>query len=260
MKLHDFLDMMERIAPKSYAMEGDNVGLLVGTDREEIKKVLVALDCTVEVAKEAVEKDVDLVLCHHPLFFHPVSCFRPDNVDTAAAYILARHGIGMFAAHTNLDAAPGGVNDVLSQLLQLQQVEPLQPDNLGRIGYLSKPVRLGELIEICNDVFGCKSRFCGNVNQHVHKVAVIGGSGGGDIYDVFKAGADVFITGEAEYSQGIEADAVGLKVIACGHYETEVIILKPLILRLQMEENDVQYSVTQNQYAALCSYFGGNDE
>ncbi|MDD3400945.1 MAG: Nif3-like dinuclear metal center hexameric protein [Eubacteriales bacterium] len=260
MKIKDFCELMEEIAPRTLAMEGDNVGLLVGTDRDDIKKVLVALDCTVEIAKEAVAWGADLVLTHHPLFFHPIQRFGPDYVDSAAAYILARNGIGMFAAHTNLDAAAGGVNDVLASLLGLSNVVPLEPDKLGRIGELGSPVTLGELIERCEAALHCKCRFCGNICEHVCKVAVIGGSGGGDIFEAWKNGADAFVTGEAKYGQGIEADVLGLKVITCGHYETESVVLNPLISRLQNEKNDVEYRIAKSKYAALCSYFGGEHE
>ncbi len=260
MKLIDFLDMMERIAPRALAMEGDNVGLLVGTDRKEIKCVLVALDCTPAVAREAVEIGADLVLTHHPLFYHSIKRFGPEYVDSAAAYILARNGIGMYAAHTNLDSVFGGVNDVLANLLGLINVYPLEPDGLGRVGELPKPVSLGALIDKCQEVMHCSCRFCGDLNASVLKVAVMGGSGGGDIYEAFKSGAEVFVTGEATYSQGIDADTLGLKLITCGHYESERIVLNPLISRLQNEKNDVQYRLTKNECAALSSYFGGNDE
>ncbi|MDO4543268.1 MAG: Nif3-like dinuclear metal center hexameric protein [Clostridia bacterium] len=260
MKLYDFLDMMERIVPKAYAMEGDNVGLLVGTDREEIKKVLVALDCTVDVAREAVQTGADLVLCHHPLFFRPVSFFRPDNADTAAPYILARNGIAMFAAHTNLDAVHGGVNDVLAERVGLKEVSPLEPDKLGRIGYAEAGCTLKQLIERCERELGCNCRYCGDLDAAVNRVAVIGGSGGSDVFAAWKAGADTFITGEAKYGQGIEANTLGLKLIVCGHYETEAIVMESLISRLQMEKNEVQYYPSRNIKVALKCYGGGEDE
>lgn len=256
MNINDFLNMMEAVAPKHYAYEHDNVGYLISTESTDIKKVLVALDCTVEVANEAVEWGADLVLTHHPLFFRPVSAFRSDSADTASAYILARHGIGLFSAHTNLDACPGGVNDCLADVLGLQNVVPLEPQLLGRVGALPNAMKLWELIELCNARLQCQSRYSGNLDSVVKTVALIGGRGGEDYMDVIRAGADVFITGEAKYSQAKDCSTLGLSVITCGHWETERIVLEPLIERLQKENNDVQYKLTNCGCAALDSYLG----
>lgn len=255
MKLNEFLAMMESVAPKSLAYDGDNVGLLVGTDKTEIHKVAVALDCTVEVANEATRLGCDLVLTHHPLFFNPVQYFRPDMPATAAAYILARNGIGMFAAHTNLDAAKGGVNDVLAELIGLTNVDKLSPENLGRMGEFEDEMKLSELIALCEDRLHSKARFCGDLNAVIKTAAVIGGSGGGDLWEAYKSQVDAFITGEVKYSQGLDADTLGMNVIVLGHYETESIVLKPLIARLQKLSDDVQYNVIYPKQHSL-SCFG----
>ena len=149
MKLNAFCEMMESIAPKELSLSFDNVGLLIGPDHDEIKKVLVALDLTVPVAQEAIDGGYDLVLTHHPIFWDPVRSILPDCSETAAAYLLIRHGIGHFAAHTNLDACTGGVNDVLAGLLSLENVRPLPPENLGRIGTLSATISFGSF-PICS--------------------------------------------------------------------------------------------------------------
>ena len=107
MKLAEFLLAMEHIAPKELAMDFDNVGLLIGTKRTEIKRVLLALDCTTATAQEAIDWGADLLLTHHPLFLSGIKRILPDDPATAGAYLLLRNGIAHFAAHTNLDAAPG---------------------------------------------------------------------------------------------------------------------------------------------------------
>ena len=85
MKLTDFTAAMERIAPREFALEYDNPGLLVEPDHGEISRVLVALDCTKAVAKEAAEWGADLVLTHHPLFFHLVQRMAYSDPATAGA-------------------------------------------------------------------------------------------------------------------------------------------------------------------------------
>ena len=260
MKMQDFVSMMERIAPPALAFEWDRIGLLIGTDHAEIKKVLVALDLTVPVAEEAIEKGCDLVLTHHPIFMEPVTGVYPDRYATAAAYRLIRHGIGMYAAHTNLDAAIGGVNDALAAQLDLENVRPLPPENLGRIGTLCKPLPFSAFIDRCETALGTKARIVGNPQDLISTVAVIGGAGGGDVACVSDAGCDAFVTGEMKHHQALEAAYLGLHCCVLGHYETESIVLKPLITRLQQEKNDVQYLLTQSGGAPLPCPEGGTHE
>lgn len=258
MKLQAFCKLMEQIAPKEYACDWDNVGLLIGTDREEIRKVLVSLDLTVPVAEEAISGDYDLVLTHHPIFLDPIQRIDPSVFETAAAYRLMRHGIGMFAAHTNLDAAPGGVNDALAEVLGLKDVCPLPPENLGRIGKCSEPIPFESFIKQCESALKTKSRVVGDPNDTVFTVAVIGGSGGSDVKAAYESGCDVLVTGEMKHHQALEAAYFGLHCCVLGHYETENIVLKPLINRLQEASFDVQYHLTQSGKAPLPCPQGGN--
>ena len=244
MQLKDFISEMERIAPPELAMDFDNVGLLVSPEPEEITRVLVALDCTVPVAEEAVKVGAQLVLTHHPVLFGGTKRFLKDDPETAAIYRLVRNGIGLYAAHTNLDAAIGGVNDALAACLNLADVRPLPPDDLGRIGKLEYPMPLRELAARMESALSCTALATGDADRIVETVALVGGSGGSDVSAAAMAGADVFVTGECKHHQALEAMARGIAVLTCGHYETERIVLHPLIDRLQTVGNDVQYTVT----------------
>lgn len=258
MNLQSFCDMMERIAPKAYAMEGDRIGLLIGTERKEIRRVLVALDLTAPVAREAIDGDFDLVLTHHPIFWEPVTSMDPYRYETAAAFQLIRHNIGMFAAHTNLDAAPGGVNDSLAALLGLVRVRPLPPENLGRIGELPKPMRFSKFVVLCESRLHAAAHTVGNHNDTVQTIGMIGGAGGGEIAIAKAANCDVFVTGEMKHHEALEAEYLGMHCCVLGHYETENIVLAPLINRLQKEKSDVQYKLTQSGKAPMPCPQGGN--
>lgn len=253
MKLVDFIAVMERIAPPSLAMDGDNVGLLIGTDRTEIKKVLLALDCTPDTAREAVEWGADLLLTHHPIFFNGVKHIRPDDPETGAPYLLLRNGIAHYAAHTNLDAAPGGVNDALAQTLGLSDVQPLPPDGLGRIGTRSAdtPDTLGAYAAFVANTLGAAVRMSGASDALVSRIALVGGAGGDMARQAYHAGADLFITGEVKHHQALDSRFLGLNVLEAGHYETEKIVLSPLIRHLQELTNDVQYKVTLSESPCL---------
>ncbi len=243
--------MLSNAAPPHLALEFDNVGLLIGTNRQDIKKVLVALDCTVDTAREAIDFGADLLLTHHPIFFDPVNRILPDAPQTAAAYMLIQAGIAHFAAHTNLDAAQGGVNDCLAKRLGLEEVSELPPEGLGRIGSLKKPTTLSEFAILVKQNLSTAVRICGKDNSLLHRVAVIGGSGGSELQNAFDAGADVLVTGEIKHSQALTAKYLNLNIIEAGHYETERVVLLPLIDRLQSWSDDVQYKLTLSETSCL---------
>ena len=251
MELSKFCACMDQIAPRTLALDFDNVGLLVEPDHTEIKKVLLALDCTTITAQEAVDLGVDLLVTHHPQFFHGVKSIGFSSPITGAAALLLRHGIGHFAAHTNLDAAEGGVNDTLADLLNLCDVAPIPPENIGRVGDLPEPMKLSKLVETCNRLLHSRAAYTGDPERLVSRVAVLGGAGGGDIEYAQEAGAEAYITGEAKHNQILEAKERDIALILCGHYETEQVVLKSLQDRLQILAPDVQYTITLREKAPL---------
>ena len=244
MKLNEWLAVMERIAPRELAMEFDNAGLLVEPDLDEIQNVLVALDCTKEVAEEAALSGADLVLTHHPLFFHPVQHMAYSDPATAAACLLLRNGIGLFAAHTNLDAARGGVNDTLCELFGIRDTIPFD-EGTGRVGTLKEPETLESFAGRVESLLGANIRFSGRKDAQVRRVAVMGGSGGSAVLPAAAEKADVLLTGEIKHSDAIDAMTLGLNLVVAGHYETERVVLEPLIKRLQNECFAVQYQLSR---------------
>ncbi len=252
MELEALLPVLGRIAPPQLAEEWDNVGLLIEPEASEITRILVALDCTVEVAKEAREIGAQLVLTHHPLFFKPVRRILHSDPDTAAAYALVRNGIGLYAMHTNLDCAIGGVNDALASALGLADVRPLllpelplgeETQGLGRIGILKEQTTLGAFARQVGIDLDAAVRMGGEKDRPVRRVAVVGGSGGNYIKEAKAANADVLVTGEIRHHQALEALSLGLGIIEAGHYETECVVLSPLITGLQAALNEIQYKV-----------------
>jgi dinuclear metal center YbgI/SA1388 family protein len=119
------LEALERIAPRRLAMPGDRIGLQVGTRRKEVKRGLVSLDRSKDAAQFAISEAADVWVCHHPLIWDPLRSVLPEDHAGGVAYDLIQAGIAFIAAHTNWDAAPGGVNDALAERLELQNVEPL---------------------------------------------------------------------------------------------------------------------------------------
>ena len=243
MILQDWIGKMEQIAPPELALSFDNPGLLISPEQKDIQKVLVAMDCTVDVAEEAIAWGADLVLTHHPKFFGGVKHILDDDPETKSVYRLLRHDIGLYAAHTNLDAAEGGVNDALMETLGVTDVRLLPEDNLGRIGTLSVPMPLQAFSALVAEKFHTCAHTVGDPERMIRTVACVGGSGFEDYYAARACGADVFVTGECKHHEALAAKDLGMPLIVAGHHETECVVLPKLIARLQSETNDVQYKL-----------------
>jgi dinuclear metal center YbgI/SA1388 family protein len=125
-KCQRILSIIEDIAPRRWAEEWDNVGLLIGSMDQDINRVMVTLDINEKVVEEAVEAGVDLIVSHHPIILKPISNIRWDMSQGRMIHSLIKHGICVYACHTNLDVAPGGVNDQLVKILGLEKVEMLE--------------------------------------------------------------------------------------------------------------------------------------
>ena len=119
------IQYFEEFSPKSYAVEGDKVGLQIGTLNKKVRKIMIALDVIEPVVDEAVEQGVDLILAHHPIIFKPIKSLRTDQVYGRTIEKLIKHDITVYAAHTNLDVTPGGVNDLMAEALGLENCEVL---------------------------------------------------------------------------------------------------------------------------------------
>lgn len=124
-KCQTVINAMERLAPRYLAEEWDNVGLLVGSGQREVNRILTCLDVTEEVADRAVAGKVDMIIAHHPLIFRPLKNIATDTQLGRILQKLLAADIAVYAAHTNLDTAVGGTNDLLAELLELQEVKPL---------------------------------------------------------------------------------------------------------------------------------------
>lgn len=124
---HEIIQLFEQFSPKGYAMEGDKVGLQIGRLNKPIQNVMIALDVLEEVVDEAIEKNVQLIIAHHPIIYRPLQKIVTDTPAGSIIEKLIKHDIAVYAAHTNLDVANGGVNDLLAEALGLSNTEVLVP-------------------------------------------------------------------------------------------------------------------------------------
>ncbi len=233
----DILNFVQTLAPAYMAESWDNVGLLCGRKDRQVKTVLVALDPFRNVVQAAVEMGADLILTHHPLIFREPMMAVNDDTETGRNLLtLMEHGIAAINAHTNLDLAPGGVNDCLAQALGLSDVRILNPAGTDAQGQPYGLIRMGLVEE------QPLSAFLGSVKENLHcqglryapggrpvrKVAVGGGSCSDCLYEVAAAGCDTFVTADVKYNGFRNAHDLGVNLIDAGHFHTE----NPVIPRL----------------------------
>lgn len=251
----DVFNVLEKWAPLSLAYEWDNVGLQVGSKVHNTKKIMVTLDVTDSVVDEAIENDVNLIIAHHPLFFSKLSNINFESFKGKVIKKLIQNNISVYAAHTNLDIANGGINDILSKALNLQSTQHLvdiPSENadygIGKVGNLKETVTLSTLCEQVKTVFNMEQvRVIGNLSSSVKKVAVLGGSGEKFINDAIRHEADVLITGDVTYHHGQDGLEMGLAIIDAGHY-IESNFIKPtkdyLVKNLEKSNLEIIESTT----------------
>jgi dinuclear metal center YbgI/SA1388 family protein len=125
MTVKEISQVLEVWAPKELAWERDNVGLQIGDEKRRVKKILLSLDCSKRVIEEAKKKEIDLIICHHPLFFHPLKSVQKQTRTGAMVVELAKREIAVYSAHTNLDVTTNGVSVALAETIGLQNINVL---------------------------------------------------------------------------------------------------------------------------------------
>jgi dinuclear metal center YbgI/SA1388 family protein len=125
MKLREVVNILEGIAPLELAEEWDNVGLLAGDLSQTVRKVMLTIDLTKEVLTEAQKEKVDLLLAYHPPIWEPLKRIVARQGTSPLLYEAIRSGMAVYALHTALDAARGGVNDVLAEIVGIAEAESL---------------------------------------------------------------------------------------------------------------------------------------
>ena len=223
MTIRDLMAAMEHIAPKDLAEEWDNVGLLVGDPDAAINVAVVTLDITKEAIAYAKEVGAQILVTHHPLIFSPVKSIQAPS----ALYALCKSGIAAFAAHTNLDAAAGGVNDALAAVLGLTDVKVVF-GGIGREGILPEAMTATAFAQMVAERLGGAVQLREGIST-VKTVALVGGAGG-DFVD--ETAADAFLTGELKHHEWL-ALPEQLTVVSAGHYATENVVVEPLCARLR---------------------------
>jgi dinuclear metal center YbgI/SA1388 family protein len=251
--LSDIMGILDTLAPPSLAEEWDNCGLQLGDPGWPVKKIWVALDPIMQVVEAACAQDVDLLITHHPLIFKPLRALEFHTPLGAVLNMATRQNLAIFTVHTNLDSAPGGLNDILAQRIGLRDLKPLVPDGdikhfhhdanslisqeqgagIGRVGCLGKAMDLKSFAHAIKEELGLELvKFAGDPCLAVKTVAVCTGSGSSLLSNFFESDAQVFVSGDIRYHDARDIEAAELGLIDIGHFWSEHFIAESLAARL----------------------------
>ena len=211
-------DFINEFAPFETQVAYDNSGLLVGHPDQAVTGVHFALDVTDKVIDEALENGANLIVTHHPMMFSPIKRLVETDYQARLLCRLIRGGISLISAHTNLDQAAGGINDVLAARIGLTYITG---EGFVRVGTLPASMTAAELAQHISKTLGDTVRVMGNPLAMVERVGMCSGSGADEWPAAAALGAQAFLTGEAKHHIALEAAAAGVVILEAGHHATE---------------------------------------
>jgi dinuclear metal center YbgI/SA1388 family protein len=235
----DIYSFLDKIAPFETQTDFDNSGFLIGDFEQKIKKVMIVLDITKSVVYEAKKVGAELIISHHPAIFGEIKNLFCDTVP----FLLAKFGISVICAHTNLDLAENGVNTCLAKKAGLKSIAPLALHKNLPLGFF------GEIEETNAHKFASflkSSLNCGTVRftdfgKKIKKTAISSGAGGNLVKNAVFHKCDAFVTGEIKHHEILEANDAELCIFDVGHFGSENIIINYLIKILRLEFKNVEF-------------------
>lgn len=236
-EIYTFIDAF---APFSTQADFDNCGLLVGDRDAAVTGLLAALDVTDAVLDEAEALGANLILTHHPLMLHGRRNLLAEDREGHLLVRMIRMGVSLIAAHTNLDAAPGGINDVLAAALGLTDVTG---EGYVRTGDLQQPMAWPDFVRLAEESLRTVARPMGALpdGSPVRRVTVSSGGGSDSWEEAVRMGAQVFVSGEIKHHHALALADAGCMGLECGHFATEEPGIFALADALQKQFNGVQY-------------------
>lgn len=231
MIVQDIIDILEAFAPSATQEPWDNAGLCIGSPRQPVHGVLVGFDCTKALIDEAVARGADMVVTHHPLIFGGLKRIDPEDPVGAAVIAAVRQGVAVYAAHTNADKAPEGVNTLMAARLGLVDPHPLDESGLAWIGQLPEPMDGPAFCAYVKARFSLTALRCSAPVAQVVTVATSCGSGSSFAEKAYAAGAEAFVTGDVSYHHFFAPE--GRMIVDIGHYESEIDIVAKFVSVLQ---------------------------
>lgn len=258
MRAEELIEKLEQLAPPQLALSWDNPGLICGRRDREITKVMIALDAAEEVVERAAAEGCELVLTHHPMIFHAVKQINDGTALGKKLLRLIQANICCYAMHTNFDAAPGCMADLVCERMRLTKEGPLEPAEeadgvpqnygIGFVGTCEEPISCERFSELLRERFGLNGAFYYDAGKPIRRVAVCPGSGKGMLEAALRAGADVLVTGDMGHHDGLDALDAGLSLIDAGHFGLEHIFVEFMQTWLKEHAPELTVLIDETDY------------
>ncbi len=232
MQNKDIAQILENFAPLHLAEDYDNVGLLVGEAEKQVTAVLTSLDINLAVLQEALKKNCNLVVSHHPIWFRSRRSLLGDDFVSEVILFAIRHDISLYACHTNLDNVQDGVNKTIATMLGIKNPQFLLtkansqkktqcPAGSGMIGKLPNALSIDAFLKNIKEKFNCSCiRYAPTFKNKIQRVAFCGGAGSFLLQEAINQKADAFLTSDVTYHHFFDSRGQ-LLYLDIGHYESE---------------------------------------
>lgn len=247
----DIVTYLEKQSPPEYAMDWDNVGLLVGRESKDVHRILLALDATKEVIRMAIEENVDMLITHHPMIFGSIKRVNDQTVLGRKILDLIQHDISYFAMHTNFDTIGGMAKDAANRM-HMKNTEVLEEtrdgEGIGIVGFLPDAMSLKGVADYVKDIFGLENVVAyGALSASHEKIAICPGSGKSVIQAAYEKGATCLVTGDIGHHEGIDAVELGVSILDASHYGLEKIFMEYIQVYLKDYCSDVEIIVAETK-------------
>lgn len=228
MTVGDIYRAVDAFAPFASQEKWDNSGLLVGSPQSAADRVLVSLDISPAAVERAGELGCDAIVSHHPVIFAPLHTLPSES----PVYALAKLEMAAICCHTPLDIAAGGINDLLVERLRGElelapETEPLDAAGCGRIVTFAEHLPLKMIAAAARTALGCQMVRCSSEDAdyaRVKRLGICSGSGSSMLEEI--AGrCDALLTGDVKHDRWYKAQELGIGLIDCGHYHTEILMV-----------------------------------
>ena len=220
-KINEIIELLEEFAPLETQEEWDNSGWQINLGIKNTQKIMLALNVTQDVLKQAIEQKCDLIISHHPIIFKPLKCIKNKVIISAI-----QNKIQVYSAHTNFDKSSIGTTQMLVETLkkplELRTIKPL--NDFVKIASLKTPLRLEDFVSKIKTTLNLDYVKVSNPEKEVKTVAFCAGAGADFAYDVKQKNIDCFITGDVKYHQAMDCGMI----VDIGHFESEIISLKSM--------------------------------
>lgn len=253
---------LQKIAPLEMQAPWDNSGMQIELGRSAVKRILVCLEITRDVVTEALDKEADFIVTHHPLLFHGIKRIDRSSAAGSSLIDLITAGISVYSAHTCFDSAPGGNNSDLAERLQLCRISGLYEKDyidegekfgdsfpMGAQGYLHAPMKLSDFARRLDLVLDHPGgiKIAGDADCMIQKVGLCTGAGGEFLPLAEELGCDVYISGDLKHHEVQEVKERGLCVIDAGHYGTEFLFVENMAKQLRAQLLGKKVEVLESQ-------------